>query len=121
MRLVVIESPFRTDSDEGFHRNGVYARMCVRDCLLRGESPMLSHLLFTQPGVLDDSKPEERALGIKAGHAWLRGADAVVVYEDLGISAGMLQGIEAAKKLGKPIKRRALPWANDALFAERKT
>ena len=41
-----------------------YARACVADCLRRGEAPIASHLLYTQPGVLDDDVPEERAQGI---------------------------------------------------------
>jgi hypothetical protein len=38
--------------------------------LLRGESPIASHLLYTQPGILKDDVPEERPLGIEAGLAW---------------------------------------------------
>ena len=42
---------------------------CLRDSLLRGEGPITSHLLYTQPGVLDDQIPEERQMGIDAGLA----------------------------------------------------
>ena len=35
-----------------------YARACLRDSLLRGEAPIASHLLYTQPvASLDDSDP----------------------------------------------------------------
>jgi hypothetical protein len=66
VRRVIVESPFAGDIEA----NVIYARAAVRDCVLRGEAPIASHLLFTQPGILDDNVPEERALGIEAGLAW---------------------------------------------------
>lgn len=104
MKLVVLESPFAGDI-EG---NIAYAKRAVHDCLLRGEAPIASHLLFTQRGVLDDNKPEERKLGIAAGHAWIPVANAVVVYQDRGISKGMELGIENAKKAGIAIEYREI-------------
>lgn len=94
MRLVILESPYAGDVEQ----NVRYARACLADCLRRGEAPLASHLLYTQPGVLDDGVPAERQLGINAGHAWIDAADAVVAYTDLGISRGMLQGIERARR-----------------------
>ena len=104
MRRVILESPYAGDVEA----NVAYARCCLADCLARGESPIASHLLLTQPGVLDDNDPNERITGIDAGHAWLPVADAVVVYTDLGISGGMAQGMEVARALGKIIERRSL-------------
>jgi hypothetical protein len=104
LRLVILESPYAGDID--MHTE--YARACLRDCLMRGESPIASHLLYTQPGVLRDSKPEERMLGIKAGLAWVQVADATVVYVDHGISAGMRQGIDKAADHGLPVETRRL-------------
>jgi hypothetical protein len=104
MRLVIVESPYAG----GIERNVAYARLCVRDCILRGEAPIASHLLLTQPGILDDGVPSERATGIAAGLAWLRVADASAVYTDLGISRGMEQGIAAAKSAGVPVEYRTL-------------
>jgi len=88
--------------------NEAYARAAMRDCLLRGEAPYASHLLYTQPGVLDDTVPEQRALGIRAGFEWRRVAEATVVYIDLGISAAMQQGIFDATALGRQIEYRTL-------------
>jgi hypothetical protein len=85
MRLVIIESPYAGNIE----RNMAYARACLADSLARGEAPIASHLLYTQPGVLDDNKPGERALGIAAGLAWMAVADAQVFYVDLGWSRGM--------------------------------
>src|SRR5215475_13435184 len=94
MRRVILESPYSGDVEA----NLAYARECIRDSLLRGEAPIASHLLYTQPGILDDNVPEERMLGIRAGHAWIdHAADAVVVYIDRGVSKGMKQGIAAAQ------------------------
>ena len=57
MRRVMLESrPYNGDTD----RNVRYARACVRDSLLRGEAPIASHLLYTQPGVLRDNVAGER-------------------------------------------------------------
>ncbi|MBJ6983979.1 hypothetical protein [Luteimonas sp. MC1750] len=104
-RRVIIESPFAGDVP----RNESYARAALKDCLLRGEAPLASHLLYTQPGVIDDNVPEERVLGIDAGLAWGCFADATVVYTDLGISSGMAYGIERAQREGRPVEYRQLP------------
>lgn len=95
MRLIVLESPFAGDVE----RNLRYARACLRDSLSRNESPIASHLLYTQPGVLNDQDEHERAHGIAAGFAWRMMADASVFYRDLGMSRGMLFGLAHAEEL----------------------
>jgi len=105
MRLVLLESPYAGDVET----NVAYAQRCMRDCLLRGEAPFASHLLFTQPNVLDDTVPQERVLGIEAGLLWGRKAEATVVYLDRGVSRGMEQGIARAEAEGRPIEYRRLP------------
>jgi hypothetical protein len=104
MKRVVIESPFAGDVE----RNVSYARAAMRDCLLRGETPYASHLLYTQVGVLDDNIPEERELGIKAGFEWRQAAEKTVVYTDYGISRGMSYGIDDAEKRGCLVEYRTL-------------
>jgi hypothetical protein len=86
-----------------------YARLATRDCLLRGEAPFVSHLLYTQPHILKDTVPEERNHGIRAGFAWRALAKKTVVYTDLGISPGMQLGIEDATAKGHEIEYRTLP------------
>lgn len=105
MKLVILESPYAGDVET----NVRYARACLRDSLMRGEAPIASHLLYTQPGVLDDDIPAERQHGIDAGLAWRTVADATVVYEDLGISRGMQYGIKAASESGRRVIYRKLP------------
>ncbi len=108
MKLAYIESPFKGDNWELTRRNVFYARLCVRDSLLRGEAPYASHLFFTQAGILSDVIQEERDLGIAAGQAMGDKFDLRAVYEDFGISRGMQYGIERALKLGQPIEHRRL-------------
>lgn len=103
-RLVVVESPYAGDVE----KNVNYARACMRDCFLRREYPFASHLLYTQPGVLDDKNPEERKLGIKAGLEWVKVAEATIVYTDLGITDGMKLGIERASLDGRVVEYRVL-------------
>ena len=94
MTRIILESPYAGD----IQRNIQYARMCVRDSLKRGESPIASHLLYTQEGILDDEIPEERQLGIDAGLTWKCVAEKHVFYIDYGYSSGMLYALEYAKE-----------------------
>lgn len=104
MRLVILESPYAGDIEA----NVEYARRCIKDCLSRGESPIASHLLYTQSGILDDAIPEQRALGIEAGLAWYRVADAVIFYTDHGMSRGMRGAAERAGALSMNVEFRTL-------------
>ena len=128
MRLVLVESPFAYKHEDpaerriGLLRNVTYARHALHDCFLRNEAPYASHLLFTQPFVLDDDIEEERKLGIDAGLLWGSKAEMSVLYTDLGISSGMRYGIENARRAGRPYEERSLPdWAMAASEAPRDT
>jgi hypothetical protein len=77
MKRVILESPFAGDVE----RNLRYARAALRDSLHRGEAPLASHLLYTQPGVLLDADGTE----------------------------GMAQGIERATREGRPLEFRNVP------------
>lgn len=104
MIKVIIESPYAGDIE----KNERYARACMKDCFDRGEAPFASHLLYTQMGVLDDTVPAERILGIDAGLLWGQCADKTVLYTDLGISKGMEYGIASAERHNRPIEYRSL-------------
>jgi hypothetical protein len=113
-KRVIIESPYAGDIE----RNVAYARACIADSIRRGEAPFASHLLYTQPGILNDALAEERELGIKAGFAWRWGAHSTVVYQDLGITKGMKQGINDALSIpGHTLEFRNLggQWAASPL------
>jgi hypothetical protein len=123
-RLVILESPFAPASCPQGGCGGPcaprfpggcrlllsYGRAAVADSLRRGEAPMASHLLYTQ--ALDDTRPAERRLGILAGLAWGRAAEATVVYADWGVSEGMAEGVARARAEGRPVEERRLgaPW-----------
>lgn len=107
MKLAILESPFAGN----VQRNIAYAKMCIGDMLSRDEAPIASHLLFTQPGILNDNEPEERKLGIEAGLAWYTVADYVVFYIDFGISNGMKGAMERATSQGLDVLARNLTTA----------
>jgi hypothetical protein len=102
--LTIIESPFAGDVDAHIK----YAQRAMSDSLNRGEFPYASHLLFTQPNILNDNIPEQRQLGIDAGLAWGKFASLSAVYTDYGISRGMEYGIERAKQEGRPVEFREI-------------
>lgn len=108
MKLVVVESPLAAPTPEGIAENRAYACRCMRDCLDRVESGYASHLLFDQPGILDDLVPEERDRGIEAGFAWGAKADVVAVYIDRGVSGGMRMGIRKAVERDQCIEVRSI-------------
>lgn len=118
-RRVVVESPFAGKTEGETQTNVAYARACIRDCLLRGEAPFASHLLYTQDGVLDDGSKAQRDLGIEAGLAFVRFAEATVVYLDRGLSKGMALGVERARAESRPVEERRLPgWENGVRAVE---
>lgn len=103
IKLVVIESPFAGDVEA----NIAYARLALADSLSRGEAPIASHLLYTQPGVLDDDVPEEREWGIEAGLSWATRSDLTVFYTDRGWSRWMLGARDRCRREGREwIERR---------------
>lgn len=112
-RLVVLESPYAArpgsrDPAADVAANLTYARAAMADSLARGEAPIASHLLYTQPGVLDDNMPQQRAQGVEAGLAWARAAEATVAYIDRGISPGMHAGLSRATCEERPIEHRRI-------------
>ena len=107
--IVIVESPFAGNDVAHEDLHVEYARACMRDAFVRGEVPYASHLLYTQPGVLDDDVPEQRELGIAGGHLFLkRCADFVAAYVDMWISTGMRRGIAEASACGRAVEYRSL-------------
>ncbi|MFL5900950.1 MAG: hypothetical protein ACJ75S_07090 [Solirubrobacterales bacterium] len=100
--LVIIESPFAGE----LTRNIAYARQAMRDSLLRGEHPIASHLLYPQPGILDDNDAEDRKRGIEAGLAWRKAAGKAVFYTGRGWSRGMAAAREVYDREGFPYEIR---------------
>lgn len=117
--IVIIESPLAGDLE----RNARYLDACLLDSLRRGEAPFASHGLYTRPGVLRDSEPVERELGIQAGFAFRRVAARTVVYTDLGISGGMQRGIDDANENDCQIEYRKLggEWGSKSCADEKES
>lgn len=132
LKLVIIESPYAPWSKDpriGYvqlKRNEAYLNACLSDAFARGEIPFASHGLYTRPGVLDDSKPEERKKGMQAGFdmaqaLWVAAkytqGSAIVTpqfefcrafYIDRGWSSGMVDGIVSAVEAKQPWEKRSL-------------
>ncbi len=111
MNKVIIESPYSGN----IRRNVEYAQKCMADSLKRGEAPFLSHLLYTQYsgiGFVDDNDMNHKIIGrdksIKAGQEWMKVANKVIIYIDLGITKGMKIGIINALKYGIHLEYRKL-------------
>lgn len=100
---VVVATPFAGK----LTRNILYAQRAMKDSLQRGEAPFLSHLLY--PQVLRDDIIAERTLGLKCERAFLRTAELLAVYIDLGVSEGMQLTIVRARSWGIAIEERRLP------------
>ena len=101
MNCVILESPYAATPSASIDDHVAFAKRCIHDCLKRGEAPIASHLLFTQPGILRDDSAAERKLGIEAGLAWIPKADYQVFYTDYGWSSGMLGALHTTLKLGR--------------------
>jgi hypothetical protein len=93
--VVDIESPYGSTDPEERSRNRRYARALVKWALKQGYVPFASHLIYTQPGVLNDLDEEERKRGILAGKVLMGevGQRIAVAGLDLGVSNGMKLGL----------------------------
>lgn len=76
MKKVYICSPYRAKDGAELDRNIDYAQQLTRQALEAGLAPITPHLYMTQ--CMDDKKPEERARGMAAGLALLKGCDFVI-------------------------------------------
>jgi hypothetical protein len=116
MSLVIIESPlkgsvsssvpnFLTHAAERVirERNRHYAFAALRSVLGAGHAPYASHVFFDQPGLLEDSEPEQRRLGMTVGQLWSVAGDCRWSFEDRGVSSGMALGMAAADQLDQPV------------------
>ena len=98
---VILESPYAGNVE--LHL--AYLKLCIRDSILHyNEAPIASHALYI--GALNDDNPEERKIGIERFWLWHDVADAMVVYQDFGISKGMNYSIAHAREIGLRIHYR---------------
>lgn len=105
MKIVDVESPYGSSDPNIIRRNILYARIACRHVLEQGNYPYASHLFFTQPGLLDDTDPHERQLGIDAGKSIIeKSATDSWFFLDLGESSGMTFGRQKALELNRSYK-----------------
>jgi hypothetical protein len=108
MRFVTVELPYAARDVAGIDANTEYRRRALRDCILRGESPLPGRALYMLAGVLNDADGDERAFAALADLAWAPLADATVLYVDRGISDNMQEAIVRARQDGREIIMRSL-------------
>lgn len=109
-RVVVVETRVRAKDSEEAGRFRAYTLAAARDAIQRGESPYLEHLFLPEvlAAPVDDSDPALRSVGIHCHLSWIDRADAVVIYEDHGISSGMRYAIDRAIAIGVDVEYRKL-------------
>jgi len=113
MIRVVVESPFGRNVDgssctpEQYARNIRYLNRALLDSIRRGdEAPYASHRFY--PGLLDDTNPEDRKLGMKCGLVWSEPAHRVAVYQDHGVTEGMMKALVQHHERGIEIVFRSI-------------
>jgi hypothetical protein len=118
---VYIESPFSGSSDEDMKKNIRYGQYIIQDCLKRGESPFLSHLLYTQlpktgfvrntEQLAADAAAEfvSKQQSVKLAYEWRARANKTIVYTDRGITSGMASGVNHAYAVGSEVEFRSIP------------
>jgi hypothetical protein len=127
----IVESPYApfTKNDAmlakvELARNEQYVNACMADAFARGETPFASHAIYTRKNdgvkVLDDTIPDERKKGMKAGFdvagalflASLDHAASIcfvrAFYTDRGWTSGMADGMLDAGQRGQRTEKRFL-------------
>ena len=108
MPLVWLASPYGDHDPETHAANVSYARAALQDIINRGEIPFTTHLKYTRNGLLDDDTIARHTLGISACLVEGMLTTKTAVYVDRGFSSGMLEGIQEALKVGRPVVLRTL-------------
>lgn len=104
MPRIFVCSPLRGDgTPEAYARNMELARGYCRDVLSVGAIPVAGHLFY--PQFIDDTKPDERALGIALGQADMATCHELWFWFGDGDepSSGMQSDMENACRLGLSI------------------
>jgi len=95
-KLIYVCSPYRGDIRTNTEQAKGYCRKIVQE----GDIPLASHLLF--PQFVDDSIASERERAMEMNLEIMRHCDEVHVFGHQ-VSFGMLQEMQAAKKLRIPV------------------
>lgn len=101
-KLVYICSPYKGENMREREQNIQNARNYCMSAVAQGCVPYSAHLAIC--GFLDDSIPEERAVGIALDTAMMELCDELWVFGDR-ISSGMASEIAWFEEIGRPIRR----------------
>ena len=110
-KIIFICHPWRGNNTSHIENNNpeLTERICKYIAMNTDDTPLSTALYLNQ--FLNDDIDAERQLGIKLGHELMEKCDIVYSYEMNGISKGMQEDLEFAKKLRKPVKRfDQYPW-----------
>jgi hypothetical protein len=97
-KIIYIASPYAGDVEHNIE----FAIEACKYAIQLGCTPIAPHLMY--PQMLDDSAPDERALGLELGKRLLATADEIWLCGDR-ISNGMYAEMLEAMSLGIPQKR----------------
>lgn len=98
MKIIYVASPYAGD----IPKNTGFAKKACRHVMNEGHAFFVPHLLY--PQLLNDGNPQERQAGLDMGIAMLSRCDELWCYGNY-TSSGMRFEIEAADKLGIPVRR----------------
>lgn len=105
-RCVVLISPFMAEDYTQAARAKRYADRATRDSVMKQESPLVSHSFYYD--TLNVKNPIERDIGLLSQLSWIKNADLVAVYVDLGITPAMQVAINTAILRNKRIEYRTI-------------
>lgn len=105
-RCVVLVSPFMAEDYTKANMAKRYADRCTKDSVNKQEAPLVSHSFYYD--VLNVKNPIERDIGLQSQLSWIKHAELVAVYVDLGITPGMRVAINNAILLSKRIEYRTI-------------
>lgn len=106
MKMAYVASPYSGDIE----MNIAYLKKCLRELISMSIIPVASHIYL--PQVLNDNIPEEREIGTSMGIRMIDYCDALISFEDRGVSKGMVDELTHATNIGKPTARVKL-WTDD--------
>lgn len=104
-RCAIVVTPFHAEDPQKANLANRYALRAVRDSLSRQESPLASHVMYYD---LNIRNPIERDIGLHGQLSWIKNADVVAVYVDLGITPAMQVVINTAMLRNKRIEYRTI-------------